>query len=88
MLEFWMGVAEAATVRSQSSVDSCIITIGRFCPIESLGVSVAGTLALIAIAAAFGGILALVKKKASKLTDWIGGPTVYGDDDNRKDKCQ
>ncbi|CAO3453299.1 hypothetical protein [Azospirillum argentinense] len=83
MPEFWMGVAEAATVRSHSSADSCIITIGRFCPIESLGVSVAGTLALVAIAVVFGGILALVKKKAAKLTDWIGGPTIYKDDDKR-----
>lgn len=86
MLGSWAGTAEAASIRSSSSVDSCIITIGRFCPIESLGVSVAGTLALVAIAVVFAGILAMVKKKATKLTDWIGGPTVYEGDDSHKGK--
>lgn len=44
--------AAAIRARSHGTLDECVITLGSFCPVESFGLSLLGTAALVAVAAA------------------------------------
>lgn len=75
-----VGEAVAATVRAHANLDSCVFTVGNWCPVESLGLTLVGALVLGVIALLFGGVLAWLKRRAISLSDWVAGPTVYDDD--------
>ena len=42
----------AVRVRSHGTLKECVVTWGSFCPVESIGLSLLGTAALVAVAAA------------------------------------
>ena len=65
-----------AVVRSNVTLESCVYTIGDFCPVESFGFSLIGSLFLALVLGAIGVVVALVRssRRKAKLLDMA--PTV------------
>ena len=70
---------EAITIRSQSRLDSCFVAIGNFCPIESIGASIIGTVVLTVVIMAIMMIIRPIARIARNVGEWASGPTYYAD---------
>ena len=56
----------AVRVRSQGTLDECVVTWGSFCPVESFGLSLLGTAALAALGLAVWFVLAKLRDGAGR----------------------
>lgn len=55
-----------AAVRTHGTIENCVIALGEFCPVESFGFSIVGTLFLTLIVGGVGWLFTSEKRKAAK----------------------
>ena len=64
----------SAAARARGTLDSCVVTWGSFCPVETIGLSLLGSVALAAVGLAIWLLLAGLRDRAGR--SGLGGAAV------------
>lgn len=71
----------SAAIRSHGTLQSCMVTIGNFCPIESIGISLLGTAAIAAVLFGLGVVWRLLTgasaRRPARLPQHVSSPPNY-----------
>ncbi len=62
----FVDAAPSAAIRTRGTLDSCVVTWGTFCPVETIGLSLLGSLALAALGFAVWFVLAKLHDRAGR----------------------